>query len=546
MSDVTPTWEFVQNAITSNMGEADKAIRIAYNHMNLIAARYEDIQNDVPFDWSVDVNIGTDVPTAWPNSISTITAPDEPDYSALIPTQVTVPTVTVPGGVRVDAAPTFDVDLTDLPDDLPASTVGSVAALGTLPLIDPVIPTMPVSLLEQDFAFTEVVYAERLAPEVQAQLERVLGGGMGIPQSYWDDLWAEVSNDMARLQAAELRNARNRGAPSYWGLPTEAVLVASRAIQDEGSRKLQQVRLEQAKQQAVFAREDFWQAITKALEYENQWLTFHNAVQARALTAAEQMVGLSVQVYNANVVRFNAMLEAAKLDGSIDDLNVQRMLKKHASELAANGVEIEHDKQKVARYVGEYQGYQANTGAQIQSMGERIRWWNGQTEAHSRYEAMKLQKTGIDIQNYSALLSRIEATSRATAAMLGARTGASQFNLANQGAIFETDVKKNAVALDIGRLTQAAQESKAKFSVSQAQWLGEQGNSLLQNMAQLAVGLAQALVTVSDVNLSSGYQASDSSSISASRNAEKVWAVVGAAVCAPILLSMLDNISVLV
>ena len=519
----TPTWEYVQQVISSNIDKADDAIRLAENQMTLIANQYTAIQNDSPTDWFVDVNVGAQIPVAWPNTVSAIAGPVEPDYTTLVPTSATVPAVTVPGGISVAATPTFDVELPPDPASLPVSALSAVAVLEPLPLISVNIPVMDVDALTTDFTFTEAAYVERISPEIQVQLERVLGGDMGIPQSYWDDLWTEVSNDLARQQAGALRNARNRGAATHWGLPTEAVLTASRQVADEGERKLVQVRLEQAKQQAVFAREDFWQAVTQGINYENQWLAFHNQVQTRALTAAEQLYTLRVQMHNANLALFNGKLEAAKLDGAIDDLTVQRVLKKHAAELSRNTTEIEQDKTILQRYLAGWQGYQIDTAAQTQAMGEKIKWWNSQVDAQSRYETLKQEKAKIDVQNYSALLSRIEAVSRGAATLLQARTGATQFTLANQTAMAEQDVRKNVAAIEVGKITQAAQEIDGKLKIAQTQWLGGQGNTLLQELSQLAIGLAQSLITVSDVNLGSSYSGSDSSSISASRNEQKVW-----------------------
>jgi len=521
MAEYTPY--FVQDVITNNLQAAEDAVRYAEFKMHEIANAYTDIQNDVPTNRYVDVNIGANANIVWPNAVGTVASPVEPNYASEVPSTISVGSVTTPGEVWVDTRPQFNVDLSSIPQALPASEVGAVAVLEPLPLIEVAIPMMDVALLTADFSFTETPYTPQLADDVRINLERVLGGDMGIPQSYWDDLWTEVSNDLARQQTGALRQARNRGAATHWGLPTETVLVASRAIADEGQRKLTQVRLEQAKQQAVFAREDFWQAIGQAIAYENQWLAFHNQVQARALTAAEQTYGLRVQVHNANINRYNAMLEGAKLDGSIDDLKVQRVLKKHSSELSANTLELEQDKTVLQRFLAGWQGYTANTDAQIKSVGEQVRWWNGQTDAHSRYETLKLEKAKIDVQNYSAILAKIEAVSRATASVLGARTGVSQFQLANQVSTFDTDTKKNAAELDKTRITLAAQEANTKLQIAQTEWLSGQGNTLLNNLAQLAVGLAQSWITVSDVNLGATASESISSSTTASRNEQKVW-----------------------
>lgn len=609
----------------------------------------------------------------------------------------------------------WDVDLSGTPEALAAPVLSAVAQLNALPLIDVVTPTMDVALLEGEFVFAETSYVERVSTEIEANIKTALGGQLGLPQGYWDALWAEVSNDLARLQVGELRNARNRGAATHWGLPTEAVLAASRAIQDEGARKLQAARLEQAKQHAVMAREDYWQAITQGITYEKMWIDQSDKVNQRALAAAEHAIAMSIQVHNSNITQFNARLATAQLAGTIDEMKVKRLLSKHSQELQSNAMEISQDKALIERWLGEWQGFDTEHKLEIAEVSERVKAWNTEIGARvsvagleldttktnvGRYQAIlekdkldasidnmdvqralgsygakldrskteiaadkavldrwlgkwegyKTEKTlgvtslaeqtkawGIEmdsaakegtlnldevktnlarhqasldsakleletdvatvkrtleshsaniqtaqaqndrdkqllarwlgawqgykmdydsqiaatngetdywaakvdgqaklssiataedklsIDNYMAQVSKVDTVAKATSQLLNARVSKQQADDSGLNQAYQNANMVNTSNLDVARLSQAAQETRAKLDIAQKEWLGGQGNTLLNNMAQLSVGLAQSLITVSDVNLGSSVSVGDSYSESASRNAPKVW-----------------------
>jgi hypothetical protein len=117
----------------------------------------------------------------------------------------------------------------------------------------------------------------------------------------------------------------------------------------------------------------------------------------------------------------------------------------------------------------------------------------------------------------------LNAMASAASAVINAETQIEKLKLEAGLAGVEREKAINALEVEIGKLTQAAQDAKARIDVAQAQWVGGQSTSMLTNLAQLAYGYAQAAVAASDVSygrsLSTGY----SESITASRNAEKVW-----------------------
>ena len=527
------------------------------------------LREDLPLT-IVDVDIGTTIDQNWTGTeIDVPSDPEEPNYAGFLPVTVTItdpteptdpsidsPTkpsdpvidsIVIPSNVAVRAKVDDDLDLTGQPDDIEDESFSEIPEIGTLPEISAVTPTLDTDLLSADFSFTEPTYTERVSAEVEAGIKQVLGGDMGLPQGYWDSVWNEATGDLSRLETGRLRKARNRGAATYWGLPTEAVLVASREISDETVRAQQKARMEQARAQLVYAREDFWKAVAQGIAYEDQWINAHQQMAQRALAAAEAAVNLSVAVHNANVQRYNFIIEAAKLSIAVDQAKLQRVLSQFEANLKARELELQQDVSKVQRFQARWNGYQISTNAKISHLSEQIKHWSSTAEAHSGYtnlglqaetelaklllnndqaneqlqlqrdsdyskvllqkqlafEGLKFQKTGLDLQQYSSLLQRITAVSQATAAVLAARTGVKQINLTGQQSILERASLINNLKVETAKITQAAQESKANIDISQAQWLEGQGNQLASSIADLAYGYAQAAVAAARVNLSS-------------------------------------------
>lgn len=498
MADFATQSDLVVQQVRDASDLAGQAYLQAREALDTLAASSEALNLTV-----VDTSIGDNAGINWTVDVIPPANPIEPDYETGAPTAPTIPDITTPAPITVDTLPDWDADLSGTPTAMPALSLSAVATLNTLPEISTIVPVIDVALLDTDFSFTEPVYVERVSTEVEAGVKRVLGGDLGLPVAYWDALWAQSAGDLARQQVGRLRNARNRGAASYWPLPSETVLAASREIQDEGARSLQINRLQQAVAQATMAREDFWNAISQGIAYENQWIAASQQAAGRALAAAEQLTAVKIQVHNANIQRYNSLIEAAKTDGSLSDLRVKRILEQQRAELEENAMEIEQDKQTVSRYQATWQGWQIDTQAQITNLAEQVKRWNSQTDAHARYQALDQQKAQLDLSSYTAQLGAIDSIARATSAVLSARTGAADFDLRAQLGDFSTDTAKNNVELERTKITQAAQEAAARIDVAQAQWINGQGLSIQQRIAELAFGYAQAAVAAADVGLSS-------------------------------------------
>ena len=190
-------------------------------------------------------------------------------------------------------------------------------------------------------------------------------------------------------------------------------------------------------------------------------------------------------------------------------------------------VSIEADKQKVARYLAGWNAYEVENKIWMSQTAEKIKWWATQSDAHTKYLGVQSDKAKIDLSYYGALIGRVETVAKAVATMASTEFQAEQVALGKANLSLEEYTKKNAIYLDVAKITQAAQEIEAKLQIQQVQWLAGQGNTLLQEMATLAIGLAQSLITVSDVNLgassSLGYTYGMSNSVNAENVQGRVW-----------------------
>jgi hypothetical protein len=469
----------------------------------------------------VNTKIATDTTLTWLSNPLSLDRglPTEPQlYTAVSPT-MSIPEVTVPPAIRVEDLPAWDVSLAGRPTDENSHTLASLPELGLVPEITAVAPVIDVGILETEFDFNEPEYLERLTPQVRTELTRVLGGGLGLPQTYWDSLWAKTAGDLAAQVIAQSRTMRNRGAASYWALPGETVLAAARVSHDAALQVVQEARLKQAHEQAVMAREDFWQAIQRAIGYEELFINAHQQVVARALSACEQLHSLRVQVHNANIARFNAELEEAKLSGSLDDLRVQRVLKAYAEQLDFVRADIEQDKERIALFQAQWAGYQTDKTVAITAAGEQIKRFSAEVDAHARYEMLKQQRSSIDVQRYSALVGRVANIGNATASLLAARTGVSDLQLKWASLGVEFDKAHNASTLDVSRITQEANKAEAQLDVTQAEWITGQAVALSQRIAELSWSYAQACMQVADVS----YGRNINYGVSANQNEDLKW-----------------------
>jgi hypothetical protein len=529
MATFSEQTDLVVDTVRDYRDLAESAYQTARQTLDVLSSTVTELPLTV-----VDTEIGANLSISWANSIVTPTAPDEPTWIDSV----------VDGLGSAPTVPTTTLTIPDFTEDAPDALTGSVGTpsdpftgdyptvptLGTVPTIGVVVPTIDIAVLATEFDFTEPTFTGKISSDLETEVLRVLGGDLGIPQTHWDLIWGEAAADIAQERVGALRNARNRGAATYWALPSEAALVGTQAVQDETARALQKIRLEQAVERGKMAREDFWAAVEKGLTYEGMWVGFHSNLAQRALAAAEQLAKIAIETHNANVARFNLLLDGAKTDLAIDQADVSRTLTSHELSLKEAGQILEGIKLQVEEYqaqwtakVGAFNADSTRGTQGIQRFSELVKVWATQADTEIKAKTFPLDKAKIEASIYQTQYGALDAAAKATAAIMDSRNATQKLLVDSSVAKVDHDAKKNQVEVAKGSLAQAAQESKAKIDVAQAEWTAGQASALQQRISELAFGWAQAAVAASHVSLSSGSDLGIRQSISASQNQELEW-----------------------
>jgi hypothetical protein len=512
----------------------DLAENAAIRATNSLDASAE--EQDLLFELSGTVGriVNTDAVTTsgaglvWTHSVDTIPDPSDDDGIEELPSVVTVPDKAKRYAQIIGPPGSFVGEFDETPAPLEAVTFSDIpgfeqSAFASTSIPDPDNRFDP---LEDRYSFQIGDYIYTRAFDQATLVEKItsaLNGNLGLPTGYWVAIWERATDDIAKTRVAALRSARNSGASSYWPLPGEATIKASRRVIDESERAEQMARIEQAVQEAVFAREDFWKAIAEAVKYDQAWFAINDQAARLALDAEKAAHAVRVEIHNSNVADFNALVARASAVIELNKQEFELNLERYRSQLTQIEVELKRDAQIIARHQAEWTAWTSQSDSEYKNIATRLQWWNAQVDSDAKYEALYQQHAKLQAELFTEQLSRIVAVSQSAASLLQARTGAHRLKYEIEDIKLKSDATRNASEIQNAELKQRSQFNKADLDIRQAEWISEQGTELQQAVTQLAVGYAQAIIQASDVSLSSNNSFEFSKSHRASQNAELEW-----------------------
>ena len=242
-----------------------------------------------------------------------------------------------------DAAASFMQDLADLKamdfsqvGDLPtyesAVLFASMTGIGDRP----VRPTIQVANLDAlfqrlgqiqppeapitDFTYTDPGYASILRdPLLQKLLLDLVNGGYGIEATDEDALWTRARERETLTYQANVEEIRRQAATSTFPVPQGAMQSQlERAAQDYAS-KVSSINRDIMLKRSDLYVENRRFTIEKVLASESQSIELYNAVQNRALSAAQTEVQLAIALFDAGVRVFQSQLDSvmAQIDAPL-------------------------------------------------------------------------------------------------------------------------------------------------------------------------------------------------------------------------------------
>jgi hypothetical protein len=492
---------------------------------NLATTSLEDLKQaivELPLT-IIDTDIGAQIDINWTAVIPTTptvvepTVPDIADVSSL----PTIGDVTQPAEVDVGTAPVWSVSLDTVPT-APSITWPTAPTFDELPTIDTVVPVISVEALSAAFSYIDPTYSIEIE-NLKQSITGVLNGNLGLPASYWEDIWQRASGTIAKVAVGKLRQSRNRGAASWWSLPSEAVLSAARQIQDETAKSLQLDRLEKAVQEAVFAREDFWKGMDAAIKYEELFLTAHQQMAARTLEAAKETVNSLIAVYNANLAGFTFILEAAKTEVEIDKITYEALTAKYQALAQMYAAQVQQSEGEIKLYASKLDGYKIEKELLIQNAAEQVKYWNGVVDADIKYKTLIQSVDDLKVKAYTADTQGFAAIYNAANSLYDLRIKGAKYPAEYAQIEASLDEAKNKIEIEKGRLITESQKAKAQLDVTQSQWIQANALENISKVAEFNYSYAQAIATVSDVSLSAGTDIGFQQTYNASMNEDLAW-----------------------
>lgn len=396
------------------------------------------------------------------DSLGAITVPDFNDAapilsmpavpSSALPIAPSSPSISDP---VLPSAPTITMPVSPLLASIIFPDTPSIAIpvfASALPVDDLVVPT-------NNFTFFEELYTSALLDELKAKLLYDLeNGGYGIEPGDEAELFQrardrEVEAALTRVEDAG-RAMASRGFPLPPGELSIHIDRAWQEMQDKVSSASRDITLKRA--DMYVENRKFTIEQTKGLE--QILIGYHNSVMERALNAAKATLEAALEIFKAQVSRFNARLDSYKSEGVVFEARVRAALAQvEVYRVQMEGKRIEADVQRVQVeiYNAQLAGVTAVVGlyrvqmeaAQVQANIERLRIESFQAliQAYTAQVQAKVAEFNMyeaGIKGQVARVQAYEAEVRAyTAKVDGAKAKADiliarlrgQIEVANQG-----------------------------------------------------------------------------------------------------------------
>ena len=355
-------------------------------------------------------------------NFSTITPPT---FSSVVPTAPTLnppvaPTVATP--VQPGAAPTFNMPVAPTRPSYSIPVAPSFAAVSipvfaglTLPTFTSTLPIDNISAPTDRFSYADAIYDTALQDPLKAKILYDLeNGGYGIETEDELRLWERArERDVAALgtMVDELaRVASTRG----FTMPPGAYYAAATQAASELATKTSSMSREIASKRADLYVQNRQFIIQTGVSFEKLLMDFYTSKCERALNVAKLTVTMAIDVFNAQVAKYNMQLEAYKASAQVYETQIKAALANlevYKAELEGARITAEIQRQQVEIYRVQIQAVEALIGlyqADVSVMRTKAEIENIKLSGYRS----EVEAYAASVQAYSARFNAYEAQIR--------------------------------------------------------------------------------------------------------------------------------------
>lgn len=407
-------------------------------------------------------------------------APDRPDL--ILPTAPVMAVLTAPAdpGISTDVtipdAPTIvEPTLPDLVDlNIPDFTFPDLPDFdGVAPIIDFTVPT-------PSLAWAEPVYASESLTLLSAEIQRMMGGGTGLPAPIEQALFGRARDRQAQEAGRAVQDVVDAYASRGFSMPPGMLAKSVAAVREKEGLEAAQLNRDILVEATKWEIENLLFAVTQGMALEQLLTNLHENIAKRGFEAARFVAEAQISLFNAHIGLFNAQnqafqtlatvfktkLEAATVRVQVyktqieaevakGQINQQRAeVYKAMMQAVQLGVEVYKAKMQGAQVhadviKNQFDGYRS----QVQAFGEQVQAEKAKFDAYEsqvKGETAKAQMFEAQTRGYASAVGAM--SSKAEVAAKKAGLGIEAVRAAIQGTLADVESRKVEADITVAKL----------------------------------------------------------------------------------------------
>lgn len=361
----------------------------------------------------------------------------------------TAPTVPTPATVAVPSAPTLSLPSAPTYLSLSTPTFGGIdmhdafrANLETIPTLSLVSPTpYSYSLGPQ--------YASALLDALKGTLLSRLAGGTGLNPAVEQAIWDRARDRETQTMNANIAEVQRTAEALGFQLPPGVLAAQLREAQQDYYDKISDLSREAAIDQAKREQDNLKDTIAAGMQLEGSLVDYSFKLEQITFESAKNAADNSVQVYNAQVENFKALLQGYQtyatvyhelINAEVAKVEVYKaQVQAEMSKAEINKTLVEQYKAEIEASLATVEVFKAQVSAaetlvqleqtKISAAGEQIRAYVAQINAETA--KVEAYKAGVDAEASKAQIYKIKAdafAARVSAQAEEARLRLSEFD----------------------------------------------------------------------------------------------------------------------
>lgn len=376
-----------------------------------------------------------------------VTMPSAPtlDFGALpaapvvgavtVPSAPSIPTVSAPSYLSVNTPAFGGVDLNE----------AFLSNLTTIPTLTLVAPT-PYSYNRGP------EYASALLSSLKATLASRMNGGTGLNAAVEQALWDRGRDRETQIWLANSAEIARTSEALGFAMPPGVVAAQLEAAQRDYVGKLSDLSRDVSIKQADLEQENMKQTITQGMELEKSLIDYSLQLERVAFESAKFMAENAVQVYNARVEQYKALLDAYRTYAAAYEAIIRGQLAKveaFRAQVAAEQAKADVNRTLVEQYK-----------AAIEAGMSQVEIYKAQIGAAQALVEIERSRVGLFAEQIRAYVARVNGeTARVEAYKAGVEAETAKVQVYK--------VKADAFAAKVGAQAEEAKANTARFEALQ-------------------------------------------------------------------------------